>query len=261
MSNFDVTIISATFNCRDDLTSTAHSIRSQDRIDLIQWIIIDGGSVDGTLDVINNNLDIIYFYKSESDAGIYDAWNKGCEFILGKWVVFLGAGDLLGPHWVEILSRQSSDFDIVYGDVVLRNNIHQIDTIQISPDWIDVKDKLTYKMCLCHTGLAVNSRHLRDKFPFDTSYRICADWVYLVRKNFQHGLYIPNVIQAYFIVGGISSSTQNVDRYYSEIQTFMKERNLKIPIIESIRFIFFIFLKNHKGFHNLLRKIYWRIFA
>lgn len=88
-----LTIITSTLNCAAGLIKTANSIREQ-CYQNIQWIVADGLSTDGTIDVIRNNADIVNYWFSAPDSGIYDAWNKACVYIDGVWVIFLGAGDI-----------------------------------------------------------------------------------------------------------------------------------------------------------------------
>ena len=95
-------IITVVLNAKIDLLSTINSLKEQDYKNF-EYIVIDGGSTDGTLKVINNNLDNINKWKCEKDHGIYDAMNKGLKLVNDKnsIVSFLNAGDLALYNYFE----------------------------------------------------------------------------------------------------------------------------------------------------------------
>src|SRR5699024_5468308 len=96
-----ITIITSTYNVVQDLQWTIDSIREQTYPN-IQWIIADGASTDGTVKMFEANSELIDYWFSEPDTGIYDAWNKALEHVKGDWLQFIGAGDeLYGTSTLE----------------------------------------------------------------------------------------------------------------------------------------------------------------
>ena len=89
-----VSIITVTLNSEKFLKETFDSIRNQKKKDY-ELIIIDGGSLDNTINIIRENEDIINYCISEKDDGIYDAFNKGLNIALGKYIVFVNSDDVL----------------------------------------------------------------------------------------------------------------------------------------------------------------------
>lgn len=95
--------------------------------DRVQWVVVDGGSTDGTLDVIHAHLRPTDAWVSEPDKGIYDAWNKGVALATGEWICFLGAGDhildlpamLAAATSAATTSPQSPR--LIYGRLQIRN--------------------------------------------------------------------------------------------------------------------------------------------
>ncbi|CAL2060702.1 glycosyltransferase family 2 protein [Tenacibaculum sp. 190524A05c] len=85
-------IITIVYNGVNEIQRTIDSVVNQDFLNF-EFIVIDGGSNDGTQEVIEKNLDHIDFYSSKKDLGIYDAMNKGIKQVKGKWVNFMNAGD------------------------------------------------------------------------------------------------------------------------------------------------------------------------
>jgi putative colanic acid biosynthesis glycosyltransferase len=90
--NYPLSIITIVLNDIEGFKKTLNSIKNQDR-SLFEYIVIDGGSTDGTLGVIESNRDIINRYVSEPDQGIYDAYNKGAKLAEGASLLYMNAGD------------------------------------------------------------------------------------------------------------------------------------------------------------------------
>lgn len=88
-----VSIVTVVLNAASTISTLIASVKN--RPNNIEFVIIDGGSTDGTLDIIRNNDEIIDYWISEPDEGIYDAMNKSLELVSGKWVIFLGSDDQL----------------------------------------------------------------------------------------------------------------------------------------------------------------------
>jgi glycosyltransferase involved in cell wall biosynthesis len=94
-----VTVITVCFNCKSDIEKTIKSVLEQ-TYDNIEYLIIDGGSTDGTVDVIKTYSDRLAYWVSEPDRGIYDAMNKGLQKAAGEWVNFMNVGDLFVDEMV-----------------------------------------------------------------------------------------------------------------------------------------------------------------
>lgn len=92
-NNPKISVITVVYNDKDGLEKTINSVLSQ-TYSSIEYIIIDGGSSDGTIDVIKKNEDKIGKWISEPDNGIYDAMNKGIRMATGEWLNFMNAGDI-----------------------------------------------------------------------------------------------------------------------------------------------------------------------
>ena len=94
-----LTIISVNLNDKSGLTKTIESVRKQTKKDF-EYIIIDGQSQDGSIEVIERNSDLIDKYLSETDKGIYDAMNKGIKIASNEWIIFMNSGDLFADDKV-----------------------------------------------------------------------------------------------------------------------------------------------------------------
>ncbi len=116
-----VTVVTVVLNGAEHIESTIRSVIGQDYPD-IEYLIIDGGSTDGTLDIIKRHKARIAGIISEPDNGLYDAMNKAAAVAKGEWILFMNAGDTFYSDSVlsGIFSNDVRDFDLIYGDTVFR---------------------------------------------------------------------------------------------------------------------------------------------
>jgi glycosyltransferase involved in cell wall biosynthesis len=175
-----ISVIVATFQA---VASLPNCIESLCRQDFTSWelLIADGGSTDGTLNVIRQYETAIAWWTSEPDNGIYDAWNKAIPNARGEYVCFLGADDVFNDpaaldRLVAAIGPGSYDLVSSCGSMVNRRN--GTTTVFGSP-W-DHR-RLGRRMVVCHPGL-LHRRSLFDDYGlFDSHYRIAGDLDFLLR--------------------------------------------------------------------------------
>ncbi|MDB4026803.1 glycosyltransferase [Candidatus Thioglobus sp.] len=118
-----VSIVTIVYNDEEYLEETIQSVLSQ-TYDNVEYIVIDGGSTDGTLDVIKQYKDRIDHWISEEDRGIYDAMNKGVNLAKGEWINFMNSGDVFHDNDVLLNfykeSKKSQNIDFFYSDSIVR---------------------------------------------------------------------------------------------------------------------------------------------
>jgi glycosyltransferase involved in cell wall biosynthesis len=118
-----VTVITVVFNGAGEIEETIRSVIQQ-TYDNVEYIVIDGGSTDGTLEIIGKYGDAIDHWVSEPDRGIYDAMNKGIRLAQGEWLNFMNAGDLFSAK--DVVARIFSEpgnyrhSDFIYSDTLFR---------------------------------------------------------------------------------------------------------------------------------------------
>src|SRR5690606_2169009 len=114
-----ITVVTVVYNGAEFLEETIKSVIEQ-TYDNVEYIIVDGGSIDGTLEIIKKYDHAIDYWVSEHDKGIYDAMNKGIDLGSGDWINFMNAGDLFFEceTLTKVFSNGSdySDADVIYGD-------------------------------------------------------------------------------------------------------------------------------------------------
>jgi glycosyltransferase involved in cell wall biosynthesis len=110
-----ITVITVCRNAAREIEATLRSATSQDYPNL-EYVVVDGASTDGTLELIHRHAGRIATIVSEPDEGVYDAMNKGIDLAHGEYLLFLNSGDVLAG--ADVLSRAASaaDVDVLYGD-------------------------------------------------------------------------------------------------------------------------------------------------
>lgn len=197
-----ITIITVAYNAVKDIENTILSVLNQTYPN-IEYIIIDGGSTDGTLDIIKKYEGKISYWVSEPDKGIYDAMNKGTLKASGEWLNFMNAGDTFYDEKVlEKVFKDNdwSDTDVIYGDVVY-----------VYPDKEEIRKTTSLKRIkvgipFCHQCVFVKTK-LQQQYLFNTNYKICADYDFfytLYKKGFSFKY--KELIIAKYLAGGLSSN-------------------------------------------------------
>lgn len=248
MKKFKFTIITSTFNCGKEFLETAESILLQNRSD-IQWIVIDGLSSKETQDIILGVSNIIDYYLSEVDNGIYDAWNKALPHIKGEWVMFLGAGDRLSSNNVlsnvELLLNSSKfDSKLVFGRINLVDSNKCI-LKTLGEDWGTMKHKWHNgkKMLPIHPEV-FHHKSLFDIFEFDPTFKIAGDSDLLLRiiLSGYEPYFINNVITN-MVIGGTSQAPQKYKLARYEISKLNTKNKIKVPFFVKHLFSLKLFCK------------------
>lgn len=200
-----ISIVTAVFNGEKYLEETIQSVINQTN-DNVEYIIIDGGSTDRTLDIIKRYEDKIDHWISEPDDGIYDAWNKGISLARGSWIGFLGADDIyMEDALLNYAEKISEDANIEYisTQVVLCDEFKQkIRVFGSQWNW----DDFSKYMNVAHVG-SLHKISLYEKYGlYDLSFKMCGDYELLLRaKDILKTGYI-NKISAYMRCGGVSNN-------------------------------------------------------
>jgi len=213
-----LSIVIPAFNSGPKLKKTINSVLSQNK-ELFEFIIVDGASTDGSLDMIEEHGDDIKLV-SEKDEGVYDAMNKGIEMSTGKYLYFMGAGDSLKEG---ILTKVESllplgELALVYG------NAYMVDRGVIYDGEFD-RTKLRM-LNICQQAIFYERRVFDVMGGFETRFKVLADhafnlkcfWNVRIQKK-----YIAYVI-ANYEGGGISERERDIDfsRDYAELMSLVE---------------------------------------
>lgn len=228
-----ITIIVAVFNGQKTLQQCINSISQQTYLNK-ELIIVDGGSTDGSVDLLVANQENISYWISEPDKGIYNAWNKGLSQAKGDWICFLGAddyfwdGQVLGQV-VNQLQKLPSEIRVAYGKIMLVDANRQ-SLFAIGEPWGKIKKRFKQLMCIPHPGAMHHKSLFAEVGHYDETFRIAADYELLLRelKN-NDAFYIPNLISVGMMQGGISSDPVNSLLCMKEIRHAQKINGLGGP--------------------------------
>lgn len=192
-----VSVITVCYNAIHGIEKTIQSVLSQSYND-IEYIVIDGGSNDGTVDVIRRYMDKIAYFVSEPDGGIFDAMNKGVRAATGEWINFLYANDVFANNDAikDSLSIDTEGIDVIYGDSIEVTK----ELSHIVPASDDVA-RMNYEPIFRHGSslvrLSVQKQHEFDINKKDLSYSL--DWE-MIHRLFIEGYRfkkVDTVIECY----------------------------------------------------------------
>lgn len=239
-----LTIITVVYNAADLLEPTIRSVRRAD-FPQIEYIVVDGGSADGTLDVIQENSDQIDTWISDRDRGLYDAMNKGLNMAQGEFVWFVNAGDHIASAEIiqKILDHIKEDTDIIYGEVMITDQEgkslgtrSELTTQKLPADlsWRSFR----YGMRVSHQGFIVR----KSIAPLYELNNLSADIEWCIRclKASRKNVLVPGIF-VHYLKGGISKKKWKKsvwDRYKILKKYFGFVPNLLAHLAISIRAIF-----------------------
>lgn len=204
-----VSIITVVLNGEKFLEQTFQSVFSQTYPN-IEYLVIDGGSTDHTLNIIKKNESKIDYWVSEKDGGIFFAMNKGIELSKGEWIGILNADDYYSPDTVQLVMNNAlkTKANIVHGDILLITDTTQT---RMSPDI----SLMSQQPSIFHPTCFVKKEVYHSIGKFDTQYKISSDYDFLLRcvqKNCKFE-YIPEIL-SHFRPGGMSGKcASNIEGY------------------------------------------------
>ena len=200
-----LSIITVNFNNKDGLQKTIDSVISQSFKDF-EWIVIDGGSTDGSKELIEKYSNYISFWVSEPDKGVYNAMNKGIKVAKGEYLNFLNSGDVYyNTEALHNIFSKHIDCDIVFGNTLAYRD-GQLKIINYQNDYLTcyrlVKGTINHQA-------AFIKRQLFNKYGlYDETLRIVSDWkfffeVIIIRKCTVHHINETIII---YDTNGLSST-------------------------------------------------------
>lgn len=242
MINYEkITVVTVCYNSAKDIESTLLSVIGQTYPNL-EYIIIDGGSKDGTVDIINKYKEKINIYVSEPDKGVYDAMNKAIKLASGEWINFMNAGDtFFSSDAIEkfFLSTEINEgVDFLYGDVALKYPFGVYYNKCDHGNW-------------CHQSMFSRSS-IQKKFLFDLSYKIMADanFVHKAQMAGSKMQYVPVCVSVYECFSGLSST--------SDEQVFLEKSRIfgvKKTLLWNIRRLYYRYMSKMRNMMPLEKRI------
>jgi glycosyltransferase involved in cell wall biosynthesis len=236
-SNNDVkpllTVIVAVYNGKATLQQCIDSFAQQTYPNK-ELIIIEGGSKDGTVELLEKNHSKFSYWISEPDCGIYNAWNKGLAQAHGEWICFLGADDYFWDATVlariaERLVLLPPNIRVAYGQIMLIRDDGQ-SPHRKGESWGQLKELFKQCMCIPHVGTMHRRSLFEQKGKFDESFRIAGDYELLLRELITgNAAFFPEIVAVAQRIGGISTDTANFLNMLRETRRAQRMHGLFLP--------------------------------
>jgi glycosyltransferase involved in cell wall biosynthesis len=228
-----VSIITVVFNGERFLEATIKSVINQEYKNY-EYIIIDGGSTDGTLDIIRKYEKQVSKWTSGTDSGLYDAMNKGIDLATGDYLWFLNAGDeIFDKNTLSNIFKNSENLaDVLYGETIIIDN----DRKEIGMRRQKIPEKLTWKslkkgMVVSHQSILVR----KDIAPhYDLQYSCSSDIDWVIKSL---------------------KSAKNIINTHQILSRFMDGGRSKSTIVPSLKERFRIMVRNYGIFSTLISHI------
>ena len=227
-----ISIVTVCLNAAATVRDAVESIAAQSHPE-IEHIVIDGGSTDGTLELLKSSSDRISRLVSEKDQGLYDAMNKGAGLCTGEVIGFLNADDVYASD--RVISKvaqcfKDSSTDACYGDLeyVAKDNIQKIVRRWKSGEFY--KGSFAKGWVPAHPSFFVRRKDFRRANGFNTSLKFAADNDLMMRLLESDGIktvYLPEVLVKMRIGGATNKSFSNIVRGNMEILRALRAN--KVP--------------------------------
>ena len=227
-----IDIVTINKDNKDGLEKTILSVINQTKFDEINYIIIDGGSTDGSKEIIKKYKKYFGWSTSRKDKGIYNAMNKSLEHLQGDYVLFLNSGDyLVSNDVISKVLKYLHDETFIYGDEVLRYKQKRIGVVNKEVSYVEIEKPLYFPPiindgffntnALPHQATFIKCDYMKTH-PYDENYRIISDWIMFregVLENKVSYKHIPVVISS-FDMYGISSNSGGMN----EINDYLSKK-------------------------------------
>jgi glycosyltransferase involved in cell wall biosynthesis len=239
-----ITVITVTYNATATLEKTIQGVIKQ-TYPHREYIIIDGGSTDGTLEIISKYQNNLAFWISEKDNGIYDAMNKGIRASTGDWIIFLGADDVF--HNEDVLSNifiknEVDSLDLIYGDVILKSKNKIFGGSRTYDELISRN--------VNHQSIFYRKTIFEKTGLYNLKYKILSDYglnLRIFRDPSFRKKYIPGVITLYNDKG-LSNQVIDGNFYEDQLKYFLEVDRLSIKDPRLQKYFFFY------GFAQFIKK-------
>lgn len=257
MKNNKVSVITICWNCVGEIERTIKSVLDQTYPN-IEFIVIDGASTDGTLDVIDRYKNDITIIVSEPDKGIYNAMNKGVKLATGRWCIFMNAGDkFVSDNVVSDMFVSNNPKDctkVYYGNTTFAYENKTKKSLKAVPVYPTILRCQPY----CHQSAFFNIEDKRQPF-FDEQYKIVSDyntslWYFVKygKTAFEHR---DVVVSEFAAFGGASTSAKNSQIKYLEFLDIWRHHDIckRRYIVERIKY-FIMYQQPFSFFKSCLKR-------
>lgn len=216
-----MSIVTICYNCKDVIEKTIRSV-----LDLtyknVEYIVIDGGSTDGTVDVIKKYIDGINYFVSERDKGIYDAMNKGVNAATGDWINFMNAGDFFADKDVleQVLNMMDNEAVVVHGDCITQCKGYYYREKPVGEQYMAIRMPIIHQSAFIR--LDYHKEHL-----YDIKFRSSGDYNFFYQCHFHDHCkfqYVPVLVSIFDNTEGMSKDNHALS-LHENLRIWNKEKD------------------------------------
>lgn len=264
--NPKISIVTISFNCKDAIEKTIKSVIGL-TYNNIEYIVIDGGSKDGTVDVINKYRNRINYFVSERDHGIYDAMNKGIKAATGDWINFMNAGDFFASKDVleQVVAQMDNTAIVVHGDCITQYDGYYYREQPVC------EQHMAERMPIIHQSAFIRLDYHKSHL-FDASFRSSGDYNFFYKCHFVDHCkfqYIPVLVSSFDNTEGMSKDNHSLS-LHENLRIWGKEKDLlfrfkqechlaKFRIVMWLKKRFYDEKKNRTAGINRARRLGWDV--
>lgn len=223
-----VSIVTIVYNGANYLEQTIQSVLQQ-TYPRTEYIIIDGGSRDGSIEIIEQYKDSLAYWISEPDRGVSDAYNKGIRQAKGEIIGLINADDWYEPGTIEKIVKAFVNADVVYGDMRYWKNDEKDMIVEGNHRY------LPYEMSVNHPTVFVKSECYKEHGLFETDYNYAMDYDLVLRLKLKGCVFVhvPEVL-ANMRWGGLSDR-----QWYKACKEAQRIKNRQLPQKTFLNTLFF----------------------
>lgn len=217
MGNPKISIVTIAYNCETEIEETILSVINQ-QYDNKEYLIIDGASKDGTMDVVNKYRDKIDVIISEPDKGRSDAFNKGIAHATGDYIVMMNAGDLLADDALNKFAKNfEPGYDVIKGNTIRWNEETGFKSIEYP---VINYPAIPFNFLICHQSTYISKSAYERYGGYGLDYKVVMDFDLMLRFT-QKGAKFRKINEdlAIFRMGGISQTSRQ--RRFDEMKRAM----------------------------------------
>ena len=260
-----VSIITVNYNDKEGLKKTIESVLAQTSRDY-EFVVMDGGSTDGSAELIEQYKGRVDIAVSERDNGVFHAMNKAIRLSASEFVIFMNGGDVFFNDKVleEVIPMLTDEADIYYGDNYKESQGSK--RLKTYPERLDFS--FFYTSSINHQSTFIRKSLFEKYFYYNEDYKIASDWEFFIYTICHENVpyrYLKKTIAVYDFTG-ISSNPKSSESYKAEKAQTMKkyfpafiDDYKEVAELNSKRFMQFQYIKNHavawrflKGFISIL---------
>lgn len=218
-----ISVITVLYNAEETIKECLNSVKNQ-TYDNLEYIVIDGNSTDGSVDIINEYNDVIDYFISENDLGIYDAYNKALKKVTGDWVFFLNADDKFSnANILENVSKKMTlpECDLYYGNIIYDNGVVFNSAFN---------RKLLWKNTLHHQSAFYNRKLFFNK-EYSLNNSVLSDYLFHLE------LYMMEVKTHYIDETITICGSEGVTKQF-KYAFYLEESKMKFTFFKKFRYVF-----------------------